>query len=113
MSFELFVNGTLMRGFELHENLEGAGLLGEVETAPIYRLYSIDDRHPGMFEVSEGGVSVKGELYPVSDEVWRQVEALEPPNLYRGEISLADGQEVQGILFPREPAEGQYTDISK
>ena len=113
MSFKLFVNGTLMRGLELHENLEGAEFLGEVETASIYRLYSIDDRHPGMFEVGEGGVAVKGELYRVPDEVWRNVEANEPANLYRGEVMLADGQAVQGILFPRELAEGQHTDISK
>ena len=49
MSFELFVNGTLMRGLELHGNLEGAKFLGEAQTAPTCRVYSIDDRHPGMF----------------------------------------------------------------
>ena len=48
MSFELFVNGTLMRGLELHGNLEGAKFLGEAQTAPTCRVYSIDDRHPGM-----------------------------------------------------------------
>ncbi len=62
MSFELFVNGTLMRGLALHDNLEGAEFLGEAATEPVYRMYSIDDRHPGMFEVDDGGVSVKGEL---------------------------------------------------
>ena len=57
VSFELFVNGTLMRGLELHGNLEGAEFLGEAQTAPTYRIYSIDDRHPGMLEVGAGGVS--------------------------------------------------------
>ena len=75
MAFELFVNGTLMRGLALHGNLAGAEFLGEARTAPIYRLYSIDDRHPGMFEVAEGGVAVAGEIYRVPDEVWRRVEA--------------------------------------
>jgi gamma-glutamylcyclotransferase (GGCT)/AIG2-like uncharacterized protein YtfP len=47
MAFELFVNGTLMRGLALHGNLAGAEFLGVACTAPVYRLYSIDDRHPG------------------------------------------------------------------
>ncbi|MBV9357638.1 MAG: glutamyl-tRNA amidotransferase, partial [Chloroflexi bacterium] len=46
---ELFVNGTLMRGLALHANLNGAEFLETVRTAPIYRLYSIGDVHPGMF----------------------------------------------------------------
>jgi gamma-glutamylcyclotransferase (GGCT)/AIG2-like uncharacterized protein YtfP len=112
MSFDLFVNGTLMHGLALHANLDGAEFLSERRTAPIYRLYSIDDRHPGMFEVVEGGVSVLGELYRVPDEVWRRVEAGEPPNLYRGLIRLDDGAEVFGILYPRVLAEGRHRDIS-
>ena len=112
MPFELFVNGTLMRRLPLHANLEGADFLGEARTAPVYRLYSIEDRHPGMFEVGQGGVSVAGELYRVPDEVWRRVEAGEPPNLYRGRVRLADGREVLGILYPRELAEGRHRDIS-
>ena len=34
MSFELFVNGTLMRGLALHANLDGAAFLGQAHTAP-------------------------------------------------------------------------------
>lgn len=51
MVVELFVNGTLMRGMPLHKNLQGVEFLGEFHTQPLYRLYSIDDVHPGMFEV--------------------------------------------------------------
>lgn len=113
MALQLFVNGTLMRGLELHANLAGAEFLGEARTAPAYRLYSIDDRHPGMFEVAQGGVSVAGEIYRVPDEVWRRVEAGEPPDLYCGPVRLADGREIQGILYPRELAEGRHPDISE
>ena len=112
MAFELFVNGTLMRGLALHRNLAGAEFLGEAKTAPIYRLYSIDDRHPGMFEVTEDGVAVAGEIYRVPDDVWRRVEAGEPPNLYCGPVRLADGREISGILYPRELAEARHRDIS-
>jgi gamma-glutamylcyclotransferase (GGCT)/AIG2-like uncharacterized protein YtfP len=113
MAFELFVNGTLMRGLALHKNLDGATFLGEARTAPVYRIYSIGDRHPGMFEVAEGGVSVAGEIYLVPDEVWRRVEAGEPPGLYCGPVKLEDGRVLDGILFPREMAEGKHKDISR
>ena len=113
MSFELFVNGTLMRGLALNENLKGAEFLGEATTEPVYRMYSIGDVHPGMFEIGDGGVAVKGELYLVPDDVWAQIEAGEPPNLYRGKVKLADGRRPFGILYPRELAEGQHRDISE
>jgi hypothetical protein len=65
-----------------------------------------------MFEVAEGGVAVAGENYLVPDEVWRRVEAGEPPHLYCGKVRLADGREISGILYPRELAEGRHRDIS-
>jgi gamma-glutamylcyclotransferase (GGCT)/AIG2-like uncharacterized protein YtfP len=114
-AFELFVNGTLMRGLKLHENLSGAEFLGEFRTAPRYRIFSIGDVHPGMFEVDPGetGVAVAGELYRVPDDVWQRVEAGEPPGLYRGRVTLEDGREVWGILFPREMAEGKHREITE
>jgi hypothetical protein len=89
--------------------------MGEFETAPCYRIYSIEDRHPGMFELAEGeegGVSVPGEMYRMPDDVWARVEAGEPPNLYRGPVKLSDGRVVDGILYPRELAEKYHRDIS-
>ena len=111
-SIDLFVNGTLMRGLALHANLAGAEFLGPCQTAPRYRLYSIGDVHPGMFEVNEDGVSVEGELYRVPPDVLERVESREPPNLYRGSVLLSDSRTVQGILYPRELAEAHHTDIS-
>lgn len=113
MAIELFVNGTLMRGLALHHNLEGATFLGAFRTAPRYRLYSIGDVHPGMFEVETGGISVAGEMYRMSGDTWRRVEAGEPPHLYRGPVRLSDDRIVDGILFPRALAEGRHQDISE
>lgn len=109
---ELFVNGTLMRGLGLHANLSGAEFLEACRTAPRYRLYSIGDVHPGMFEVAEGGISVAGELYRVPADVLQRVEAGEPPCLYRGPVRLQDGRTVDGILYPRDLAERDHRDIS-
>jgi len=113
MAVELFVNGTLMRGLKLHHNLNGATFLGAFSTAPVYRLYSIGDVHPGMFEVASSGVSVAGEMYRMSDDIWRRVEEGEPPHLYKGPVKLSDGRTVDGILFPRAEAEGRHRDISE
>jgi gamma-glutamylcyclotransferase (GGCT)/AIG2-like uncharacterized protein YtfP len=113
MTVELFVNGTLMRNLKLHGNLAGAEFIGEFQTAPIYRLYSIGDVHPGMFEVERGGVSVAGEVYRMSDAIWARVAAGEPPGLYRGPVKLANGRIVDGILYPRELADGRHKDISE
>ena len=108
----LFVNGTLMRGLALNKNLDGAEFVEEAQTAPMYRIHSIGDIHPGMYLVPEGGVSVAGEIYRVPDDVWRRVEAGEPPGLYRGPVTLEDGRVVPGILFPAELARA-HRDISE
>ncbi|GAC1668528.1 MAG: glutamyl-tRNA amidotransferase [Candidatus Limnocylindrales bacterium] len=108
----LFVNGTLMRGLALNKNLDGAEFVEEAHTAPMYRIHSIGDVHPGMYPVAEGGVTVAGEIYRVPDDVWRRVEAGEPPGLYRGPVTLDDGRVVPGILFPGELAQA-HRDISE
>jgi gamma-glutamylcyclotransferase (GGCT)/AIG2-like uncharacterized protein YtfP len=115
MSFELFVNGTLMRGLKLHPNMGTSRFLGEFRTTPHYRVHTIGDVHPGMYRLEDGepgGASIVGELYEVDDETWAKIESGEPPNLYRGRITLEDGREVYGILYPRELAEGHYPDIT-
>jgi hypothetical protein len=50
------VNGTLMRGLELNGNLlaAGASFVREDRTAPVYRLWSIGDKHPAMVRVAKG-----------------------------------------------------------
>lgn len=61
---EFAVNGTLMRGLELNANLQkvGAIFVREDITAPIYRLWSIADRHPAMLRVSENGQAIALEI---------------------------------------------------
>jgi adenine/guanine/hypoxanthine permease len=70
----LFVNGTLMRGLELHGNLAGAELLEVTRTAPAYRVHSIGDVHPGMYRADDdGGASISGELYAIPIETLLRV----------------------------------------
>ncbi|MEU5867982.1 MULTISPECIES: gamma-glutamylcyclotransferase [unclassified Nonomuraea] len=97
----LAVNGTLMRGLELNGNLTGAGatFLREDATAPCYRLWSIDDRHPAMIRTTDGsGVSVEVEVWEVPAEGLAGVLLSEPAGLSVGKVSLADGTEVLGVI---------------
>ena len=50
-----------MRGLELNGNLLAAGatFVRETRTAPVYRLWSINDRHPAMVRVASGGVAAE------------------------------------------------------
>ena len=100
----LFVNGTLMRGLELHGNLAGAELLEETRTAPVYRVHSIGDVHPGMYRADDDGASISGELYAIPIETLLRVIEGEPPGLYRGPVELIDGRVVPGILFDEATA---------
>jgi AGZA family xanthine/uracil permease-like MFS transporter len=100
----LFVNGTLMRGLSLHDNLAGAELLEEIRTAPTYRVHSIADVHPGMYRADDGGASISGELYAIPIETLLRVIEGEPPGLYRGPVELIDGRVVPGILFDEAAA---------
>ena len=58
LDFPIAVNGTLMRGLELNPRMLAVGgrFEREATTRPQYRLWSIDDRHPAMIRVREGGV---------------------------------------------------------
>jgi hypothetical protein len=88
----LFVNGEAMSGGSIHHAIAGAKFLGEVATAPRYRLFSVRDEFPGLFLVEQGGVSVPGELYEIEYAMVR--DALlpeEPPELELTVIELAGG----------------------
>lgn len=105
----LAVNGTLMRGLELNPNLiaVGATFVCEAITEPSYRLWSINDRHPGMVRVRTGGAGVAVEVWAVPPAGLADVLLREPPGLSIGKVKLADGEEVLGVLAEPILCEGQ------
>ncbi len=109
MPVNLAVNGTLLRGLELNRNMidAGATFVREAATVPAYRLWSIDDRHPAMIRVASGGVSVAVEVWAVSPDGLAQILLQEPPGLCIGKVTLADGEEVLGVLGEPLLCEGQ------
>lgn len=95
----LAVNGTLMRGLELDNNLKdvGASFIKESQTEKAYRLYSIDDRYPAMIK-DKDGLSIDVEIYELSKEAMQIVLSKEPEGLTIEKIELIDGQEVYGVV---------------
>src|SRR5262244_2195921 len=104
MPVHLAVNGTLMRGLELNPNMINAGatFVREAATVPVYRLWSIGDRHPAMIRVATGGVAVALEVWSVPPEGLASILLKEPPGLCIGKVRLEDGTETLGVLG--EPA---------
>lgn len=96
----LAVNGTLMRGLELNGNMlkVQAEFIREAQTQPVYRLWSIGDRHPAMQRVAEGGAAIAVEIWAVPVEGVSTLLQLEPPGLCIGKVTLSDGTEVLGVL---------------
>ena len=109
MNVRLAVNGTLMRGFTLNENLlaAGASFIRETTTGRSYRLWSIDDRHPAMVRVAKGGAAIAVEVWDVPDAGLAAILLGEPRGLCVGKVLLADGEETLGVLGESVLCEGQ------
>ncbi len=105
----LAVNGTLMRGLELENNLKQAKALfiKESKTEKAYRLFSINDQYPAMIKVASGGNTVDVELYEISEEGLKEVLSKEPPGLTIKEITLIDGTSAQGVVGLESITKGQ------
>jgi hypothetical protein len=110
---QFFICGSALRGQPDHGNLGGATFVREAKTAPRYRLHSVEDQHPGIYEVPDGGVSIAGEVYDLTEDQHRDLLASEPPNLYEAPVQLDDGSTVNAMIYPRDLIEQRgYADIS-
>jgi hypothetical protein len=105
----LAVNGTLMRGLPLNGNLIAAGatFVRETRTAPVYRLWSIHDRHPAMQRVASGGAAIAVEIWDVPPAALADILVKEPAGLCIGKVALADGGETLGVLGEPALCDGQ------
>ncbi len=96
----LAVNGTLMRGLKLNPNLIniGAKFIREDETDSCYRLWSIEDEHPAMIRVKDGGTSVELEIWEIPNEGLVSLLLNEPAGLSIGKVILKDKTIVLGVI---------------
>jgi gamma-glutamylcyclotransferase (GGCT)/AIG2-like uncharacterized protein YtfP len=104
----LVVNGGLMRGMRAAHRMQAAGarFIRDVSTAPVYRLWSILDRHPGMIRVALGGATIAAELYAVPRASFPQVVEEEAPGLCVGRVLLDDGTSPLGVIIEPWRVEG-------
>ncbi len=111
---QFFICGSALRGQPDHGNLGAARFVREAKTKPIYRLHSVRDEHPGIYEVGDGGIAIAGEVYELTDTQHAHLLATEPPDLYEAPIQLEDGSRVNAMIYPRELIEQRgYADISR
>lgn len=87
----MFLTGNGMSDGPLHHHISGAPLIGERQTTPRYRFYSVRDEFPALYPVGEGGQPVLGELYDVPLGQLRDLLALEPPELELSIVELDPG----------------------
>ncbi|WP_419787341.1 gamma-glutamylcyclotransferase family protein [Pseudodesulfovibrio sp.] len=96
----IFVYGTMKRGFPNHRLLAGARYLGPASTVERYALYV--DMFPGVYP-SEAVSPIRGELFQVSAEDLRRLDALEGhPSLCHREqvmVKTSKGEQEAWIYF--------------
>ncbi|GAB7129465.1 glutamyl-tRNA amidotransferase [Silvimonas sp. JCM 19000] len=105
----LAVNGTLMRGLKLNPNMLNVGgrFVREDHTDEHYRIWSVNDDHPGMMRVTEGGTAVALEVWELPMASFAALLLSEPAGLCIGKLQLRNGQEMLGVLAEPWRIEGQ------
>ena len=93
----VFVYGSLKRGYWNHVLLEDSDFVRYAQTEPKFQLYH-NGHYPMMIE---GALSVYGEVYKVTPDVLALLDRLEGvPHHYRREkILLDDGSKVWAYIY--------------
>jgi len=110
---ELAVNGGLMRGMRSEHAMVDAGaqFIREARTAPCYRLYTINDRHPAMLRVADEGAAITLEIWALPPAGFIKILKREPQGLSVGHVQLGDGSWTLGVIGEPILCDGK-TDIS-
>ena len=103
----LFVYGTLKRGQRNYFRIADQEFLGEVVTAPGYRVFDLGP-HPGLVRDAVSGLAVRGELFAVSDRCLAELDAFEEvPTWFVRDLIEVDGHEqVWAYYVSAAPPEG-------
>ncbi len=101
--FDLVAVGAHMSGLPLSYQLASIGgrPIATVRTAPIYRLYALNQLsppRPGMVRVEEGGAAIEAEIWRLPAAAFGAfVAGVEPPHSI-GKVALEDGRWLPGFL---------------
>lgn len=72
---QVFVYGSLKKGYALHHLLAAEPFVGFAQTVPHYRIYDLGE-YPGLIDVPDG-VEINGEVYSVSLEALKRLDFAE------------------------------------
>ena len=98
----LFVYGTLKRGGRNYFRLADQEFVGEVVTAPLYRVIDLGP-HPGLVH-EVPGLAVRGELFLVDARCLAELDALEEvPGPFVREPIAVEGYEVVWAYYMNTP----------
>ena len=107
-TIRFFICGSALRGQPDHQNLQSAQFIKTAQTEPNYRLHSVGNGcHPGIYAVTENGISIPGEVYEMTRSQYEHLLATDPPNMYPAQVVLSDGEVLLAMLYPRELIEKQ------
>lgn len=95
---KLLVIGSALREICGDQAALGLRFVETAETAPKYRLYSIDDAFAALVEDAEKGVAVAGEVVEIPDSQLADLLATEPPGVTLAPVELADGSVVSAAF---------------
>lgn len=104
----LAVNGSLMRGFALNQNLLAvdADFVREATTSDQYRMWSINDQYPAMQRDSNGGQKIQVEIWKMTPPALVTLLESEPPGLCLGKVELGENEWLFGILGEKSICQG-------
>jgi gamma-glutamylcyclotransferase (GGCT)/AIG2-like uncharacterized protein YtfP len=72
----VFVYGSLKRGFTNHSLMAGQHFIAVAQTQPRYKLYTLTS-FPAMVEAAEAGRSIEGEIWAVDSACLARLDLLE------------------------------------
>lgn len=99
-TMEIAVCGAHMSGLPLNNQLisRRAELVRATKTAPVYRMFALDEKRPGLVRVADGGAALELEVWRIPSTEAGSFLAGIPSPLGLGRILLEDGSNVCGFL---------------
>ena len=94
------VCGAHMSGLPLNSQLTslGADFVKATSTAPVYRMFALDERRPGLVRVAGGGAALELEIWRLPETAAGSFLSVIPSPLGLGRVHLDDGSQVCGFL---------------
>ncbi len=99
-TIEIAVCGAHMSGLPLNHQLTSrhGELVCSAKTAPVYRMFAIDDKRPGLVRCADGGAGIELEIWRIPLADAGSFLAGIPAPLGLGRVQIDDGSEVCGFV---------------